>query len=580
MFKKILVCLGLLFLALPSLVLARQPSEITDWYIKDFDSEIVVNADSSVAITETIVADCGNLPDKHGIYRVLPEFYVMGDGQKVSTTVKLISIKDENGRAHAYSTNKSSFNKTVTWKIGDPNKTVTGENTYIIKYKVLNTIRFDNEDFDEFYWNLNGNYWDLEIDDFSAEIIFPAGINSDNSETYLYSGELGDKNTGLAEYSWIGNSTIQVDSTEKLEEGEGVTLSVSFPKGIINEPELSFWQEYGSFILSLLAFIIPLIIFGFCFNYWRDKGRNPNRNKTVIAHYDVPDKMPPMEFGNFWNNNTLKTKYISAAIVNLAVKGFIEIEEVAKKGIFGSKDTKLILVKQDFSDLPEPEKKLVESVFDGKAEIMISDLKNKFYKKLPAIRKMVKDKNKSDNLFDNKLMMAQKVFIVVGGLVLFGFALLIPFLEYRVALIVSFVCGVVIVLLGVFMNRRTQRGADLYWEAEGFKLYMETAEKHRQQFYEKENIFEKFLPYAMVFGMTKLWAKKMKEIYGEAYFNNYAPAWYVGSATAFDLDNFASQIDSISSSMASSMSSNPSSSGSGGGGFSGGGAGGGGGGGW
>ena len=581
MFKKILFSLSLItFLIMPFWVLARESAEITDWYIKDFSTEIVVNNDASLLITETIIADCGNLPDKHGIYRTLPEIYFLTENEKVPTPVKLISIKNESGRPYEYSTRPSWSDKTVTWKIGDADKIVRGENIYVIKYKVLNTVRFDNEGFDEFYWNLNGNFWDLEIDNFTANIIFPTQINSDNTEINLYSGKLGEKNRSLARYSWSKGSTIKVGSSKKLTEGEGITISVAFPKNIISKPVLTFWQRYQDLIESLIVIIISMIILGFCLSYWRENGRNPNRDKTIIAHYDVPDKMLPMEFGIFWNNNVFKTSYISSAIVNLAVKGFIKIEEIAKKGVFSSKDVRLILVKQDFSNLSDSQKKLIESLFDKKAEIMISSLKNKFYKKLPAIKKLVTDKNKAEQLFDRKLIVTQGVFILIGIIMLLVSLVLISWVGSLVSSVVWIGCGFTIFLLGIFTNKRTIRGADLFWEAEGFKLYMKTAEKHRQQFYERENIFEKFLPYAMVFGMTKLWASKMKQIYGEEYFNNYRPVWYAGSLVAFDLDSFSNQLDSISRSMSSAMASNPSSSGSGGRGFSGGGGGGGGGGGW
>ena len=107
---------------------------------------------------------------------------------------------------------------------------------------------------------------------------------------------------------------------------------------------------------------------------------------------------------------------------------------------------------------------------------------------------------------------------------------------------------------------------------------METAEKYRQQFYEKENIFEKLLPYAMVFGIATLWIKKMKDIYGDKYFSSYHPVWLVDSSgSGFDVGSFSSELNSISSAISSSAGT---SSGAGGGGSSGGGGGGGGGGGW
>jgi uncharacterized membrane protein len=141
-----------------------------------------------------------------------------------------------------------------------------------------------------------------------------------------------------------------------------------------------------------------------------------------------------------------------------------------------------------------------------------------------------------------------------------------------------FFSGLIFLVFSFFMPKRTKKGMEALWKIKGFKLYMKTAEQHRQQFYEKENIFEKFLPYAIVFGMTKLWIKKMEEIYGKEYFSTYHPAWYVGAeAISFDASVFESQLSSITSAIGSISSS---SSGSAGGGFSGGGGGGGGGGGW
>ena len=131
------------------------------------------------------------------------------------------------------------------------------------------------------------------------------------------------------------------------------------------------------------------------------------------------------------------------------------------------------------------------------------------------------------------------------------------------------------------MQKRTEEGHVLFRRIKGFKLYLDKAEKYRQRFLEKENLFEKFLPYAIVFGITREWIKKMKDIYGEKYFATYHPVWFYGAGIAsFNADSFSEAMNSVSTNMASTMSSSPSSSGTGGGGFSGGGGGGGGGGGW
>jgi hypothetical protein len=143
---------------------------VSDWYIKDFESEIIVNKDSSLLISEKITADCDSLPNKHGIFRILPTEIRLTDGKVIKTPIQLISITDFNGNKLKYSTTNDSIDHTVTWKIGDPNKIVTGVNYYKITYKVKNAIRFENQNFDELYWNLNGNFWDIITYNFVANI--------------------------------------------------------------------------------------------------------------------------------------------------------------------------------------------------------------------------------------------------------------------------------------------------------------------------------------------------------------------------------------------------------------------------
>ena len=154
-FIFLLLVLGFLFLdPLPANAF-RNSSQITDWYIDNFRSNIVVNKDSSLLIMEIITADCGNLPNKHGIFRVLPTQVKTDSGVVYRSPIELVGITDLEGVPYKYQTIKSG--DTITWKIGDANKTVTGVNYYKIVYKVKNAIRFTNPDSPEFYWNLSGN---------------------------------------------------------------------------------------------------------------------------------------------------------------------------------------------------------------------------------------------------------------------------------------------------------------------------------------------------------------------------------------------------------------------------------------
>ena len=574
--KKIFISLVLgLLILFPLHTQAR--TNITDWYIKDFQSEIKVNKDSTLLITENITADCGNLPNKHGIFRVLPTVWKTTSGE-VKQPVELISITDFNGKKINYTT--STSNGTITWKIGDADKTVQGVNNYRITYTVRNAVIFKNPEFDEWYWNITGNFWDIEMDNFSVKIIFPDEVTKENSQVEYYAGALGSKNKDLAEYKWLDNHTLEFDSLKTLPVRQGVTVSVTFPKNIFT-PTPPTWGEKYHWLLVLIATIItlgiPLIAFIICFILWKKYGKDPKVDKTIIPEFGVPDDITPLQMGMVLNHGSFKNDLISATLISLAVKGVIKIEELEEKVLlFKSKDLKITLVDKNKLEAGDPiEKFILDKILRGKESKKMSSLKNSFTNDLSAIKKKALEDVKNKGWIADKGIGYRGVFFVIAFVLIFiGFFLLAVGIGLGL-----WGAAIVFFIFAFFMPKRTPEGAELLWKIKGFKLYMETAEKYRQQFYEKENIFEKFLPYAMVFGIAKLWAEKIKEIYGQEYFDSYHPVWYVGAGdfSSFDAASFTESLNSITTSISSNVSSG---SGSGGGGFSGGGGGGGGGGGW
>ncbi len=587
------------FLLFPQTIHAR--TNVTEWYIKNFATEIVVNTDSTVTITEKISADCGNLPDKYGIFRTLSTRSYKTKDEPVIRPIELISITDFAGTPYQYATTNNTSDHTITWKIGDPNHTVTGVNNYQIVYKVTNAILFDQEKFDEFYWNLNGAFWDMEIDNFTATVVFPPGITQNNTSIYNYAGVFGSKDTDLVKYEWTGENTITYQSTRGLAKQEGITTSVAFSKNIITPPaviptakdefpsgistNLSGLTSYligslgiYSILTTILGLILPFIVFGICFYYWSKYGKDPVLNKTVIAQYEPPAKLNPMQLSFIYNNGSLSSTAITASIINLAVKKYITIKETQKKVLFFTNKDYILSKNSSQSDLvtlDKSEHKLLDYLFEGKSEIALSSLTNKFYTKIDPLKNHIQKEMLDQKLFEAQGFKIQN-YMYIGLAVIFVLGFVAPFIMFSV-----FASVIIVLVFASWMSKLTPQGADYKWQAAGFKLFMETAEKYRQAFNEKENIFEKFLPYAIVFGIVKQWSAKMSEIYGQDWESHYAPVWYTSmSGAAFNAADFSSSISSLSSSMSSTISSSPSSSGSGGGGSSGGGGGGGGGGGW
>ena len=270
------------------------------------------------------------MPDKHGIFRVLPT-QVETDEGIFKTPIELVNITDFNGNPYQYQTIKDG--DTITWKIGDPNVTVSGVNYYKIVYKVKNAIRFGNNNFDELYWNLLGNFWDIGTDNFSAQISFPPEINSQNTQIDYYTGTLGSKYKSLATYSWSSNNILDFNSTSAFQPKEGVTVSVTFPKNIFTPYKLTFIEQYGDY-LWYLAFLIPLGIFIFAFLKWKKYGKNPKMKKPIPPEFGIPNNITPIQMGMIISHGMWVDNFITAAIVDLAVRKFITIEQTEIKILF------------------------------------------------------------------------------------------------------------------------------------------------------------------------------------------------------------------------------------------------------
>lgn len=559
-------------LAIPGGAFARE--NVTDWYIQNFDSRIIVNKDSSLSITETITADCGNCLDKHGIFRILPTSLNIA-GEVASMPVELQSITNEKGLPIEYKEIKNRSDGTVTWRIGNPDVAVRGVNAYVIKYKIENTIRFADRNFDELYWNLNGNFWNLETDKFHASIVFPQNVTKENTEISLYSGVLGDKNSQSAEYFWSAPNVLEIDSTKTLPRMQGITVSATFPKDIFTPYVPSFWELYYEYVY----FVIPLFVLVICFALWKKYGDDPNLEKAIIAEYEAPGKLSPIELGILMRNGKFNNSFITAEVVNLAVKGLINIKKVENKILFiTTTDYELSITRNAETEqaLNDSQKKIIEAMFGNESVIKLSDLKNKFYRDAKEIEKTTVKKLQENQLITARGLQFSSIFIIVA--IIGGWLAISAFSKDNIILGISAgLSSAIIFAFSFIMPKRTLAGAELAWKIEGFKLFMETVDKDRAVYYEKENILEKFLPYAIVFGMTKLWIERMREIYGEQYFQTYSPAWFVGNVGAFDADSFASSMSELSSAIHSNTSAP---SGSGGAGGAGGGGGGGGGGGW
>lgn len=536
-------------------------------YVSNFESEVSILPDSWLKIDEKI--DVTFETEHHGIYRTIPYRYHDKFNNIRNIKIEIISIADQNGANIPYS--KSYDSGKINLKIGDSNQLLTGLKQYQINYKVWGALNYFGDQ-TEFYWNATGDDWDMPINESKASIIL---LKGDCLDTTGFEGAKGS-----TESANIGTCTVS--AKRELSNNENLTIVVRWPKNLTPPPKtgqklINFMGWNWIYFVPLLTFIVASLVF-------LKFGKDPSGRGTIAPQFEPPRKMTPIEIGALIDNKA-QGRDFSAMIIDFAVKGFITIEEISKKGILSTTDYALTKIKTP-TGLKSFEKIIFDGLFEGRDSIKLVDLKNSFYKTKKEAEKDLFDQLVLHGFYPSSPLTAGAINYVIGFILIsLGFFLMSAFSGLGLSefsVIFSFgVSGLIIIIFGLFMSRRTKDGAIAREEILGFKLYLETAEKYRMEFYEKEKYFEKYLPYAMALGVAKIWAEKFKSIYKEGN----EPDWYQGhNFFTFNAVYFASTIDSdFSTNLNTAFTSTPSSSGSsgfGGGGSSGGGFGGGGGGGW
>ncbi|HEX6750550.1 MAG TPA: DUF2207 domain-containing protein [Longimicrobium sp.] len=595
-------------MALPGRLYAR------DITIRDYRVDAVVNRDGTTDVTETLrVYFDGTW---NGIYRDISLQHMTGQGMKSKLDLDVVSVTDASGQDLQYWREKpDGWTRRV--RIAVPGAS-DAERTVVIRYRVKNGVRFffpgdEGGAHDELYWNVTGNAWGFPIEHVLARFVLPSGV--DPTQEHAYTGYAGSQGSD-ATVDVRGN-VVTAEVTRTLSPGEGLTLAVAWPPGILPRPSEASVRamRYG----MLWPLILPILAFFLMLRSWTKHGRDP-RALPVTVTYAPPDGMSPAELGTLVDNSA-DLRDITSTLVDLAVRGYVGIEEVRDKhlfGLFSSQDWRFHQLTEDTTGLATHERRFLNALFSGAgygpawgvvkemaaragaegaetlapeyvqtAEasqpcILLSELKNRFYRSLPEIRKGIFERLIERGYYLKRPDEVKGAWLA-GGIVLcilsgIGAGFLgdsgMPGFSTVPIAVGGIGAGLVIILFGLAMAARTEKGARAREAALGFREFLSKVESDRfRRMITGPEMFERYLAHAMAFGVEGRWARAFEDLYREP------PNWYAGSGYHhFSASHFSSQMSGLGSTAASTMSSSPS--GSSGGGSSGGGSGGGGGGGW
>ncbi len=548
-----------------------------DERILSFHSDIMVKQDGWIEVTETIRVRAEGQQIRRGIYRDFPTDYEDALGNEYHVRFTPLAVL-RNDRVESF--NSQGMGNGVRTYFGSADRFIdTGEHTYTFRYEVNRIIGFF-DDKDELYWNVTGSEWNFPIDKASATVSFEFDVPPDGFSLYGYTGPQDSKGQDyLATIDAADRPSFE--TTRTLGVYEGLTISVAWPKGFVDEP--GGLQKVGWLLadnLNLLIAVAGLMaMFSYYIPTWRNFGKDPEPG-VIFARYEPPKGFSPASL-RYVEKMYYDDASLTAAVVSLAVKGYLRITEY---------DDEHSLLRVDPGDNPAPlatgERELHDALFED-GDIVILD--DKYHELIGGARsaheRSLKRDYKGRYFRTNGLLNLPALFIGISSSL---FALKVAPGPTFLVIVSIVVMALVLVVFAIIMRRPTGLGRRLLDEVSGFREYMEIAEKDEMNLRNPPDktpkLFEKYLPFALALGVEQQWAERFAAVFRGLKGPNgtdYHPAWYNGSWDSFNLSsNTANLASGLGSAISSSVTPPGSSSGGGGGGSSGGGGGGGGGGGW
>lgn len=577
-----------LFFALAVVLVGAQPvaADVNNFTLSKYAMKLELGRDSEqrsiLRTVETITAEFPETDQNHGLERAIPTSY---DGH--TTSLKVESVKDGTGKLLPYTTYESNGNEVL--RIGDADNYVHGTQTYVLTYTQRDVTRYYGDTKkDEFYWDLNGTEWHVPIEQFVAEVTMTPEVRGYYEQYACYQGGAGSSaGCQITQEGELFRVTAQ-----SLTPGENVTVALGFRAAAFAEYQPSLWERLlGVWVAWLVvsAIVSVILIIWLVFRWYRDK------NRTRELGTIVPEYLPPNDASVTASAEVIDAPraVFAAQLIDFAVRHYIKIYETKAKTFWATAQYTIEITK-DIGSLRAEEQELLRDIYDSNVgvgtKLEMKSLQNntKLYTRMQDNPKKLQELVRGEYSLRERRLDLRSWYTRFGWVSLVVAAVtLSPFL--LVLAIILFSCGYSLWTL-------TDKGLALRRYLSGLKLYIGVAEQERLKMLQSPEgveklggkvgdkpallvkLYERTLPYAILFGQEKEWGKQLGAYYEQAGTN---PGWYNSTnPSAFNAIAFSSALSSFTSASSYTSASSSSSGGSSGGGSSGGGGGGGGGGGW
>lgn len=536
--------------------------------IRDMHASIVVARSGNVIITERFTVSF--IGEWNGLYRVIPVEYNTRHGMNYTLRLDVVSVTDGDGNALRYEVERVGGGRRIKMWVPGARDAVR---TIVLTYRSSNALRFF-EEHDELYWNVTGSDWDFPIQRVTAEVMLPEDV--DGVRTAAFTGAAGSTESVVVEQN---GPVVTLIGNRPLGYGEDLTVVIGWNPGVVTRPTST--QKAVSLLASNSVLFVPIFAFLAMFGLWQRYGRDPEPG-SIYVRYEPPEHLSPAEAGTLMDDR-VDMRDITATLVDLAVQGYVDIAEIEKDHLFGlinTRDYELTLLRaSEWPQLKRHERALLQalSVHSVDDRVRFSDLKNEFYKHLPEIRKHLSRGLTDGGYYHAHPTLVRTVWILAGAvlmvMIIIGGSALYDRMGMSplAALIAGVVTFGIVAVFGWLMPRRTTEGARMHEWLRGFEEFLSRVEKDRlERMTTSPQMFEKYLPFAMAFGVEENWARAFEGLASEP------PRWYHSSSrSTFRPSLFAADMTRMTGAAGTAMASAPRSSSSGSSGFSGGSSGGG-----
>ncbi|MFW5941306.1 MAG: DUF2207 family protein [Chloroflexota bacterium] len=514
--------LAAFLLTLLSLTTLTASAQSKQYFWERFDVDVQVLENGDLLVTERQTLHFSGEPFTFG-YRTVPTGRNGNNDGIGDVSVRegdIIYEPEGSGASHTVSVSDNGGETEIYWYFPP----ASGAQNYTLSYRVRGAVRTEPSG-DQVFWNALPADLGARVQESTITITLPEGIEA-ASTTALVDGREGD---GIETTVSENGRQATFRLTEPRLSGDAVEVGVRFPSGQL-DLSTPAWQQAeqraDAINIFLLVFSLLLAVGGplAAIVLWYLAGRDPQVGPVPQYLTEPPDDTPPAVVGTLVDE-TAHIHDVMSTLVDLARRGYLKMAETGP-----SRDFSFERTDKSTNDLRPFEVRMVQGIFGSRQSRDLDDLRYKFSSRLPGIRKELyreleqrgfvrtspeSVRNRYGCLAFGAVGLAFLSFFALGTIFGEGVSLAIcPALALGLT-------GIVFFVVSRYMPAKTRKGAEAAARWLAFKSYLEDIEK-QTKLEEATDIFEKYLAYAVAFGLERSWIRKFSSVPSAPI-----PPWYV-----------------------------------------------------